>query len=233
MRLASASDFQRLAKRKVGRPEPDLQPVLEFAIGPDEVGAAVGLHGCGKAAWFTLGDGAGETQRYSITIASSPLRVHPSQWRPQSQRRPMSVASLLQPSVRVARLLPLLASTGCSVVPDREIAYDGRPCNVWCQRWMGVGPETPSVLAPVPPSIQDVRPRAGAHQAGVGGHGRRLVERSAPHTPATHGRSRIVPGASPPEPNLVAIPTATPPNALNRQLPGSSETLPGNWTPSR
>ena len=144
----------------------------------------------------------------------------------------MSIASLLQSSVRAASLLPLLAITGCAVVSDREITYDGRPCNILCQRWMGLGPEAPSVLAPAAPSPKDDRPRVAAHQAGVREHRPRLVERSASRIHTTPARPRVMPVAAPFDPGSPPVLTATPTSGWNRPLPGSSETLPGTWMPS-
>lgn len=182
--------------------------------------------------WFTLGDGTHEARRRSITIASSPVLVHPSRRRPRAQGRPMSITSLLHSTVRVTRLLPLLGFAGCAAVSDREITYDGRPCNVLCQRWMGVGRQAPSVLTPAVPSTKDDRPPVAAHQGGVREHRPRLVERSAPHIPTTHNRPRIMPVAAPPDLGSPPMPTASPTSGWNRPLPGSSETLPGTWMPS-
>ncbi len=47
-------------------------------------------------------------------------------------------ANSLRQFGRVAALTSLLMLTACAAISEGEITHDGQPCNVLCQRWMGI-----------------------------------------------------------------------------------------------
>ncbi len=143
---------------------------------------------------------------------------------------PMRVSKFLQSSMRAIGLLSILPLTACAAISDGSITYDRKPCNVLCQRWMGVEnrPQSPFMPLPLQPPVVKkrlvIRPQA-----------------SVEYQPSR--RNRPLPaGSSPPSDRPLFMPatessnfaqapatTSPPPNRWGMQLPGSSEALPSVW----
>ncbi len=143
---------------------------------------------------------------------------------------PMCVSKILRSSMKGAGLLVMLPLSACAAISDGNITYKGVACNVVCQRWMGVESRSqdPSrlLLTQSPVVVKRLATRQRT---------------SAETQPSRHRQSTSIEASPPPDRPLI-VPTmvssdparrpatiALTPSRWGTQLPGSAETLSGDW----
>lgn len=124
---------------------------------------------------------------------------------------------------RLTSLLPLLALTGCAAISQDVVTVDGKPCNAFCQGWMGLPRSGHDVAVPTSPVPPVRRPKAVLLRR----RGNRRALSDDGDDPAKKGRdetTKVLPSI---EPAKAVQPPSLPVAPINRwgmQIPGSALT---------
>ncbi len=165
-----------------------------------------------------------------MTLAGSHSPIRSLRRKQRDYGGSMCVSKIFRSSMRAVSLLSLLPLTACAAISDGSITYDGRPCNILCQRWMDVEglPQSPSM--PLPPQLPVVtkRPVIRPHARIEYQPSRRNRPLSA-ESPPPSDRPLVVPATALSNSAQAPAITSPPSSRWGMQLPGSSEALPGVW----
>ena len=136
---------------------------------------------------------------------------------------PISEASTLL--LKIAAVVPLLALTACAAISQGDVTYDGKPCNVLCQRWLGLPGSSQEMAVPAPAvspprRSKTVGLRKRYDDSRIPANDRHSSEEDKPIMPA-----RFAPLAAPASPDPVPRTPSALAHRWGVQIPGSSPVL--------
>ena len=167
-----------------------------------------------------------------ITFANLLVLVRPPRGgTPRPLRGLMLGANILHHWVLAAGLLSLLMITGCAAVTEGEIMHDGQPCNVLCQRWMGIENPPQNSTPTSTPIVQDEKLSIRSPTPSVDEPRPKHVHRVAADASPASRRSSVIPAVVPSSAALTLNVAPRPLSGWGTHLPGSPQTLSDVWMP--